>query len=585
MAHHPRTGRLRRALRRVTRASYWRRELQVGRLLGPAYMSLLLRWFTWLLALLMSLPGMSQAYNTANTPLMLLVTAGWLVWLTAYLPITRAALPHGLRRRGSVRAIDNGITACVLDIAISGLAVYVTGGWGSPFYIFGMASVVMPALLFGYRAAFLAGIAFAGLFAIAVVSVPESVRRVQEEGNAAGLIGYVLVPIALGLFAAYLGDLARQLEAERDRVHRALIEAETLQAVTASGLRNVADPRRFVEETVASIRRRGWLRGFAIAYRLPAATIGEPPTEHAVSFGPVQPLVDTYWSNQRVLPSSQVLPLALGQGQRHHGLLIALQPFVELRRPYLTALAGQVSAALANAALYAETEALAAQAERTRLGREIHDGIAQSLFMLTLNLEACIELVEHDPERLRSRLQTLIELSRQTLWETRHYIHDLRPLLDDARGLRPAIENQAREFQTISSLPVTLRISGEEPRLSITTRQAIYRILQEALANVFKHAGARQVTVELAFEADAVRLTVADDGRGFQPDPATSGHGLGNMRARAIEAGGQFELVSLPEQGTRVSVMLPAQGAVGAGQAGPDASATSAEPTPTPVQT
>jgi signal transduction histidine kinase len=518
--------------------------------------SLTVRWFTWALALVLSVPGLSQPYNTVLAPVALLITAGWLLVMSAYLPVLRAALPRGLRHRGSVRAFEQGKLVCVIDVFIAGLAIVMTGGWGSPFYTYGLASVVMPALMFGYRAAWLAGLGFAALFLLAVLAVPEGVARVLAPGNMAGLIGFVLVPTPLGLFAAYLGDLNRQLEAERDRVQRALDEAELLQAVTASGLRHVAAPDRFVAETVARMRATSRLRGFAIVYRQPAA---DATAERHDGYGPIDDLIAAYRHGETVRPSSTVMPLILAQGQRRLGLLIAIAPYVELRRPFLTALASQVAVALTNAHLTAEAEALAAQAERTRLAREIHDGIAQSMYMLTLNLEACAELVDRDPERLRGRLQTLIELSRQTLWETRHYVHDLKPLLADERGLRPAIENLTREFEAISSLPVTLTVTGKELSLPPVTRQALYRIAQEALANVFKHAGARQVTVELSSNPDGVCLVVADDGRGFAADaPSDHGFGLATMRARADELGGRFEISSTVGEGTRLLVHVPA---------------------------
>lgn len=559
-------ARLRRALRRVRRPSYWRREARTARLLKPAYVSLLLRWFTWLLALVLSTTGVALPYNVARAPLMLSITGLWLLVQTAYLPVLRTSLSF-LLRRTMVRAIDQGTAVCAVDMVLAGLAIVATGGWGSPFYVYGLASVIMPALLFGYRAALLAGVAFSALFLGSVLLVPESRPRALSPGGIDGLIGFVLVPAPLALFAAYLGQLTRQLEAERDRTRLALVEAETLRAVTTSGLRHVAAPERFVAETVARLRQLTRLRGAALIYHVPA-----PPDEtgdgtparrsaRAAGFGPVQALIDRCQRGEPLPDDPQCLTLPLAQADRPLGLLLALTPDVEARRPFLTALAGQVSAALANAHLYAEAEALAAQAERARLAREIHDGIAQSLFMLTLNLEACAELIDRDPEQLRARLQTLIELARQTLWQTRHYIHDLKPLLGDARGLRLAIENQIKEFGAISGLPVELRVSGAEAELPPAVRQALYRIIQEGLANVFKHAGASRVTVALAYDSEGTRLTIEDDGRGFVPaaesEPGRRGFGLSGMRERAEELGGRFELASEPGQGTRLSVWVP----------------------------
>jgi signal transduction histidine kinase len=384
-----------------------------------------------------------------------------------------------------------------------------------------------------------------------------------QPGAIDGFIQYTVVAVPFALFTAYVGHLLRQLQAERDRGRRALAEARVLQAVTAAGLRHVARPDRFVAETVAAVRRGGVLRAFAIVYDPPsAADEADSGSPEVAGFGPIHGLAAAVQRGERPPDGRRratIRPLA--QAGRRLGTLLADGPDLESRRTFLAALAGQVSAALANAHLYAEAEALAAQAERARLGREIHDGIAQSLFMLTLSLEACAELVERDPARLRERLETLITLARQTLWQTRHYIHDLKPLFQREHGLRSAIDGLIKEFRAVSGLAVELAVAGEEPATSPAVKQALYRIAQEGLANVFKHAVARRVGVTLAFEPAGIALTIEDDGRGFAPpagDGGTApGFGLATMRERAEELGGRFDLASRPGHGTRLAVRLP----------------------------
>jgi signal transduction histidine kinase len=565
-------GRLWRAARRAARVDYWRQEMTAARVLKPAYFALLLRWSTWLLALLLVVSGVLLPDNTHHAPALLSFTGIWLLLQMLYVPVLRTGMGRKLLRR----PWDNLAIWSAVEILLAAVIIHLSGGWGSPFYMYGLATVVIPALLFGYRVAFVAGVGFTVLYAIAVMANPIGYARATAPGVLDRYIAYLFVPTPFALFAAYLGSVLRQLEAERDNARRALAEVRTLQAVTASGLQLFADPERFVAQTVRRARRIARLRGMAIAYRLPRrATDGEAgdpamAAERSAGFGPAQDLIAAYWRGETPPDDPHLLLLPLAQADRQLGALIAITPAVEQQRPFLTALAGQVSAALANAHLYAEAEGLAAQAERARLAREIHDGIAQSLFMLTLNLEACVELVDRDPELMRSRLQMLIEVARQTLWETRHYIHDLKPLLRDARGLRPAIENQIKEFATISGLSVEVRVSGEEADLPLTVRQALYRIVQEGLANVFKHAGARQVTVDLDFGGEGTRLTIADDGRGFTPptdgDDARRGFGLGGMRERAEELGGRFELDSAPGRGTRLTIWAPNRQPTAAGR-------------------
>ena len=205
----------------------------------------------------------------------------------------------------------------------------------------------------------------------------------------------------------------------------------------------------------------------------------------------------------------------------------------------------------------AQEAELAAQEERSRIAREIHDGISQSIYALSLSLETCADLAERDQGPLREQLRNLVPLAKKTLLETRHYIHDLKPLLEDERDLVTVADSQVREFQMVAGTPTNLSVSGEPRETPIIVATSMYRILQEALANVLKHARASTVDVALGFERERVRLTVQDDGVGFDADGTGRGYGLDNMRQRAEEVGGTFELSSDPGRGTSVSVVLP----------------------------
>ena len=207
----------------------------------------------------------------------------------------------------------------------------------------------------------------------------------------------------------------------------------------------------------------------------------------------------------------------------------------------------------------AQEAELAAQRERDRIAREIHDGIAQSMYALNLSLETTSELADRENGPLREQLQKLVPLAKKTLLETRHYIYDLKPLLAGESDLVGMVENQAKEFQMVAGVPVRLSIEGGPGQASVALATGLYRIMQEALANVLKHAGASDVTVTLVFDPDRVRLSVRDNGLGFQPENAPAGYGLENMAHRAQELGGTFQIESGPDQGTLVTVALPAR--------------------------
>jgi signal transduction histidine kinase len=232
---------------------------------------------------------------------------------------------------------------------------------------------------------------------------------------------------------------------------------------------------------------------------------------------------------------------------------------------YLSALTRRVSeqrerarqALAENVRLQKKHEELAALEERSRIAREIHDGIAQSIYMLTLNLEKAAEVASGD-QKLRERLGKLVGLAKETLLEVRHYIFDLKPLLSGDVGLTSTIQGQIREFGTVSGLPVQLEVEGEERKVPLAVGSSLYRIAQEALANVYRHAEASAIDVRLAFCADSVSLEVQDNGRGFSVGSASAGsRGLRNIHQRAGELGGSVEIASAPGEGTSVRVTLP----------------------------
>ena len=205
----------------------------------------------------------------------------------------------------------------------------------------------------------------------------------------------------------------------------------------------------------------------------------------------------------------------------------------------------------------AQQAELAAAEERSRIAREIHDGIAQSIYMLSLQLETCVELAARRSQDMTRRLEDLVGLSKETLLEVRHYIFDLKPYLAGEKGVASMLESQIREFGNVAGVPTSLDISGEEREVPTPVATCLYRVTQEALANAFKHAQATSVKIHLDFGVDQVQLSVQDDGQGFDPGASASGYGLHNMRARAEELGGSLELMSSSGKGTPVEISIP----------------------------
>jgi PAS domain S-box-containing protein len=210
---------------------------------------------------------------------------------------------------------------------------------------------------------------------------------------------------------------------------------------------------------------------------------------------------------------------------------------------------------------------LAAGEERAHLARELHDSVTQALFSMTLVSRSVEMLLDRDPEAARVQLAQLRELQREALAEMRALIFELRPGNLEQDGLPRALKTHTAALQGRIGLPVAVE-STLEDRLPLPVEEVLYRIAQEALHNVVKHANARQVRVELGRVSSGVRMKIIDDGRGFDPDSVPTGHlGLAGMQARATKIGARFACRSGPGTGTTIEVTVPTSSIKAAGAA------------------
>jgi len=205
------------------------------------------------------------------------------------------------------------------------------------------------------------------------------------------------------------------------------------------------------------------------------------------------------------------------------------------------------------------------ETERQRIARELHDATGQSLTAISLGLRGVQRVLEDRDPTTTGQLRELESYSTGALGELRRIIADLRPSQLDDLGLVPALRWFAQSFQPRWGINCEFRLIGEAVRLPADTETVIFRIVQEALSNVARHAGARNATVLLETQPDAVVVTISDDGRGF--DIATlhsrqrtrSGWGLLGIRERSRLLRGDCVIQSTPGQGTTVRVSLPRQ--------------------------
>jgi two-component system NarL family sensor kinase len=226
----------------------------------------------------------------------------------------------------------------------------------------------------------------------------------------------------------------------------------------------------------------------------------------------------------------------------------------------LSTIGDLLAIAVERARLYDRSARLGAVEERNRLAREIHDTLAQGLTATSLQLESAEALLDHEAgaERAREPLRRALALTRSNIDEARRSVLDLRAAPLEGRSLPEALKTLVDRWEAETGVATRFKaINGSHP-LPPRVEVALYRVCQEALTNVARHARASRVTVRLLATPDWVRLVVQDDGRGFDPSfVAEDRHGVVGMRERVGTIGGFLEVESEPDGGTRVEVTVP----------------------------
>lgn len=230
--------------------------------------------------------------------------------------------------------------------------------------------------------------------------------------------------------------------------------------------------------------------------------------------------------------------------------------FTEEEKRLLMAFAQRAGLAIETARLYEQEEQIAVMQERNRLARDLHDSVTQSLYGIALYSEVAAQLLKSkELEKADENLQELKGMALEALAEMRLLIYELRPSVLEQEGLIAAIQARLDAVEGRLGLETNFVIEGDIS-LQPPIEEGLYRITQEALNNVLKHAQARSVTITLAQDDHTVRLEVADDGMGFDPIQAreTGGMGLHGMQERAQELGAEFEIISKVGSGAKIIV-------------------------------
>jgi two-component system sensor histidine kinase DevS len=223
-------------------------------------------------------------------------------------------------------------------------------------------------------------------------------------------------------------------------------------------------------------------------------------------------------------------------------------------------LAAYAAAAIQNARLHENTHRLAVLEERERIGMDLHDGIIQSIYGVGLSLESALHSFEDEPQDAKARVQHSIEGLNQAIRDLRGYILDLRPRQMGNEGLMSGLNRLLTEFR--ANTLANVQLTGNENELKDLPQahsMVLFHICQEALANVAKHAKAKQVDISIWSTDERVLMEIHDNGKGFEMEKmnASIGHGLANMQTRVRAVGGDVDISSVVEEGTTVLAWVP----------------------------
>jgi len=385
-----------------------------------------------------------------------------------------------------------------------------------------------------------------------IVTDTTDARRVQREA------------IALAQSAAGLA-LTRPLEATLDAMAQSVVETTSAVACGVfllepdGGLRTSGTfglPAGYVAAMDAA-GRQGAPRSALRAIEAQATVVDEDVISRRLAdprFAPVHELI-------RNVPWGVVVSLPMIRQNTAVGALNAYYPAggrpPEIDMTFLRAMANQAALAAEYARLLQASRDKVALEERQRLARDLHDSVSQAVYGIALGARSAQELLSKDPTLVREPLEYVLRLSEAALAEMRALIFELRPEALDREGLTGALKHHTAALRARHGIEVEESLGGE-PLLSWESKEALYRIAQEALHNAARHARAKHIGIALRQDDSQIRLEVWDDGVGFDPREAHPGHfGMNTMRERANELGGRLEIESQPRAGTRVRAIIP----------------------------
>jgi NarL family two-component system sensor histidine kinase LiaS len=224
-----------------------------------------------------------------------------------------------------------------------------------------------------------------------------------------------------------------------------------------------------------------------------------------------------------------------------------------------SALVNRASISIANMELFEQTKDLAVMEERNRLARDLHDSAKQKAFAALAQLGTARGILKGNGNSATLHLSEAEDLVTEVIQELTFLVQEIYPIALQEKGLPTTLREYIFEWENRNDTTVQL-VTRNERRLPIDVEQAIYRVSQEALANIARHSHARRVDISLVYNGDSVQLSLADDGCGFDASAKSQGMGLRSIRERVSSIHGTVQVQSAPGHGTRVLVQVPTKG-------------------------
>jgi signal transduction histidine kinase len=489
-----------------------------------------------------------------------------------------------------------------IDLIFVATLLAFTGGWRSPYYLFALSPLLASAFFFRLRGALITAGAFAPMFVVAaLVAIQLGGPPPDELALSIALVGFFLVAGIFG-YAATLLARVREAHDQLGRVHR---ELEIIHDLTIS-LQNAPEVREVQARVLDAVTQALGFRRAIVGLMDQAhmvlgdwqaqalAARGEPdnpvadqlPTDVYESIGPGgSPLAEAILGNQmRILSAGEPLTIdpAFDAALNLQGSVL-IAPMVLREHPIgvllvetdgaetsaanldsLRAIASQAAVALGTTMLCIDrAQRLAIQEERMRFARELHDTLSQSLFGIVYALDGLGKLLPEQPDVVKVELEEVKQVAEEARAQIRQSILDIWPSALTAEIFQTDLRRFVGQFCRLDELRLDISLRGPFAALSPLQKRVLYRVAQEALTNVVKHAHARQAEVCLDVDDEQARLVVRDDGRGFDPVAAFARErdrehfGLKGIQERASALGGACMIESQPGGGTQVTVSIP----------------------------